>query len=211
MERGVKQPSTEDSEYRELKGIALLAGGIPSLVELIGASMWVAPLYGGPKQSIPFHNPLAIAHDMISAETLHWSPAAWGGLGTVVGGGLLTIGATAWTARWACDWYIAMREERRRNPRRRKENRRRAAPARAVAQHAVDDRAKYMGRGGELDDLCWAAVERKALELGVGLAPDQVPGVLIGLRVVDGQELFGSYEDLHLDIWGPRQGKSTSG
>ena len=211
MERGVKQPEIESGEYRELKGIALLGVGIPSLVELVGASMWAAPLYGGPKQSVPFHNPAAIAYDIISAETLHWTPAAWGGLGTLVGGGLLTIGATAWTMRWACDRYVAMREERRRDTRRRKENRRRAkAPARAVQQHAVDDRAKYMARGGELDDLCWAAVERKALELGVGLATDQVPGVLIGRAVTDDRELYGSFEDLHLDIWGPRQGKTSS-
>jgi len=34
--------------------------------------------------------------------------------------------------------------------------------------------------------------------------------VLIGRAVVDGSELYASYEDLHVDIWGPRQGKSTS-
>lgn len=32
----------------------------------------------------------------------------------------------------------------------------------------------------------------------------------IGVGVADGVMLYGSYEDLHLDIWGPRQGKSTS-
>ncbi|WP_197521745.1 type IV secretory system conjugative DNA transfer family protein, partial [Nocardia sp. 852002-20019_SCH5090214] len=61
----------------------------------------------------------------------------------------------------------------------------------------------------ELDDLCWAAVEAKAIELGVQLAPGQVPGVLIGRAVACGRELWGSFEDLHLDIWGPRSGKTT--
>ncbi|AYF78939.1 conjugal transfer protein [Nocardia yunnanensis] len=37
-----------------------------------------------------------------------------------------------------------------------------------------------------------------------------VPGVPIGVSVADGEMLYGSYEDLQVDIWGPRQGKTTS-
>lgn len=35
-------------------------------------------------------------------------------------------------------------------------------------------------------------------------------GVPIGKTVRGGQPLYGSWEDLHLDIWGPRTGKTTS-
>ena len=212
MDRSVKAPTTSDGEYREAKVIFGLMTGLPSLVEVAGAALWTAPMYGGPKQSIPFRNPAGLAWELFATHHLAWSPEAWAGLGTVVGGGLLTIGASAWGARWACDRFHAMREERRGNKLRRRGNAKLAARAAAskADRQEVDDRARFMGRGAELDDMCWAAVEAKALKLGVGLAEGQVPGVLIGRAVSDNRELFGSFEDLHLDIWGPRQGKSTS-
>ncbi|MDV8002839.1 type IV secretory system conjugative DNA transfer family protein [Rhodococcus sp. IEGM 1408] len=37
-----------------------------------------------------------------------------------------------------------------------------------------------------------------------------VPGVFIGKEVATGQDLWGGWEDLHLDLWGPRQGKTSS-
>ncbi|MGW4719723.1 type IV secretory system conjugative DNA transfer family protein [Nocardia sp. NPDC004260] len=209
MDRSVKAPSASTGEYREIAGIAGLAVGVPSLVELAGAAVWAAPMYGGPKQSVPFHSPAGLAWELFSTHELAWSPQAWAALGTLVGGGLLTIGATAWGTRWMCEQYTAAREARREARRRSKSRRKAMAPA-CAERHEVDDRAKYMGRGAELDDLCWAATEAKALELGVGLAEGQVPGVLIGRAVTDNRELFGSFEDLHLDIWGPRQGKTSS-
>ncbi|WP_030621022.1 type IV secretory system conjugative DNA transfer family protein [Streptomyces sclerotialus] len=36
-----------------------------------------------------------------------------------------------------------------------------------------------------------------------------VPGVPIGRSVHAGQPLYGSFEDMHIDIWGPRRGKTT--
>jgi len=36
------------------------------------------------------------------------------------------------------------------------------------------------------------------------------PGVYIGKEVATGQDLWGGWEDMHLDLWGPRQGKTTS-
>ncbi|MEU2258545.1 TraM recognition domain-containing protein [Nocardia xishanensis] len=206
MDRSVKAPSASTGEYREIAGIGLVAVGVPSLVELAGAAVWAAPMYGGPKQDVSFSNPAGLAWELFSTHELAWTPQAWASLGTLVGGGLLAVGATAWGTRWVCEQYTAAREARRRNKGRRKAT----APARAAERHEVDDRAKFMGRGAELDDLCWAAVEAKALELGVGLAEGQVPGVLIGRAVTDNRELFGSFEDLHLDIWGPRQGKTSS-
>jgi type IV secretory pathway TraG/TraD family ATPase VirD4 len=74
----------------------------------------------------------------------------------------------------------------------------------------IDAKADVMGTGGQLDALTESAVRAKAEELGVHLLPGQEPGVCIGESVSDGFKLYGSFEDLHLDIWGPRQGKSTS-
>ncbi|UGT66564.1 TraM recognition domain-containing protein [Nocardia gipuzkoensis] len=74
----------------------------------------------------------------------------------------------------------------------------------------VDDKADVMGNGGAISMLTEAGVREKAEQLGVKLGYNDVPGVPIGVGVADGVMLYGSYEDLHLDIWGPRQGKSTS-
>ncbi|MFG3522642.1 type IV secretory system conjugative DNA transfer family protein [Nocardia nova] len=74
----------------------------------------------------------------------------------------------------------------------------------------VDDKAQYMGSGGAIAALTEAGVRDKARQLGVRLGYEDSPGVPIGVGVVDGVMLFGSYEDLHLDIWGPRQGKTSA-
>ncbi|MER7449013.1 type IV secretory system conjugative DNA transfer family protein [Nocardia beijingensis] len=74
----------------------------------------------------------------------------------------------------------------------------------------VDDKADVMGNGGAISMLTEAGVREKADQLGVRLGYNDAPGVPIGVGVADGVMLYGSYEDLHLDIWGPRQGKSTS-
>lgn len=74
----------------------------------------------------------------------------------------------------------------------------------------VDDKADVMGNGGAISMLTEAGVREKAEQLGVKLGYNDAPGVPIGIGVADGVMLYGSYEDLHLDIWGPRQGKSTS-
>ncbi len=75
---------------------------------------------------------------------------------------------------------------------------------------AVDDKAGYMGNGGAIAALTESGVRAKAEQLQMKLGYDDPPGVPIGISVADGVMLYGSYEDLHLDIWGPRQGKSTS-
>ncbi|MFC4373586.1 type IV secretory system conjugative DNA transfer family protein [Nocardia halotolerans] len=75
---------------------------------------------------------------------------------------------------------------------------------------SVDDKADYMGSGSAIASITEAGVRAKAKDLGVRLGTHDAPGVPIGVAVADGTPLYGSYEDLHLDIWGPRQGKSTS-
>ncbi|MFC9995403.1 type IV secretory system conjugative DNA transfer family protein [Nocardia sp. NPDC127526] len=88
---------------------------------------------------------------------------------------------------------------------------RRRMKARAqVGRLAVDDKADYMGNGGAIAALTEAGVRAKAEQLGMRLGREDMPGVPIGMSVSDRVMLYGSYEDLHVDIWGPRQGKTTS-
>ncbi|WP_051133181.1 type IV secretory system conjugative DNA transfer family protein [Nocardia paucivorans] len=88
--------------------------------------------------------------------------------------------------------------------------RRRIKARQSQGRLSVDDKADVMGNGGAIASLTEAGVREKANQLGVKLGYDDAPGVPIGIGVADGVMLYGSYEDLHLDIWGPRQGKSTS-
>lgn len=70
----------------------------------------------------------------------------------------------------------------------------------------VDDSATYMGRGHDLDALTVKGATATAERLGVR----DSPGVPIGRTVADKEMLYGSWEDMHVDIWGPRTGKTTS-
>ncbi|WP_024805533.1 type IV secretory system conjugative DNA transfer family protein [Nocardia sp. BMG51109] len=88
--------------------------------------------------------------------------------------------------------------------------RRRMKQNKSKGKLPVDDKAQYMGSGGAIASLTESGVRAKAEQLGVRLGYDDAPGVPIGISVSDGIPLYGSYEDLHLDIWGPRQGKTTS-
>ncbi|WP_194814052.1 type IV secretory system conjugative DNA transfer family protein [Nocardia sp. XZ_19_385] len=88
--------------------------------------------------------------------------------------------------------------------------RKRMAKKQTKGKLPVDDKAGYMGSGGAIAALTEAGVREKAEQLGMKLGYKDAPGVPIGISVADGTMLYGSYEDLHLDIWGPRQGKSTS-
>ena len=63
-----------------------------------------------------------------------------------------------------------------------------------------------MGRGRDIEDLTGKRVTTKAERLGVTGAP----GVPIGRTVAGDQQLYGSWEDMHIDIWGPRTGKTSS-
>lgn len=72
----------------------------------------------------------------------------------------------------------------------------------------VDPAARVMGRGTEVSTLTPAAAAATATRLG--LDPKAAPGVLIGRTVAGGKPVYGSWEDMHIDVWGPRTGKTTS-
>lgn len=70
----------------------------------------------------------------------------------------------------------------------------------------VDRAANVLGRGREVESLSEKSVAKTANRLGVAGSP----GVLIGRTVHGDRPLYGSWEDMHIDISGPRSGKTTS-
>jgi len=69
----------------------------------------------------------------------------------------------------------------------------------------VDRAARQMGRGRDLAPISHRNAEATAARLGVGS-----PGLLIARTVAGGQPLYQGWEDVSVDIWGPRVGKTTS-
>jgi type IV secretory pathway TraG/TraD family ATPase VirD4 len=71
----------------------------------------------------------------------------------------------------------------------------------------VDRQASLMSKRSEIYKLTRQGAQEIANRLG---APHAGPGIMIGRTVRDNVEVFGSWEDMHVDIWGPRTGKTTS-
>jgi type IV secretory pathway TraG/TraD family ATPase VirD4 len=79
--------------------------------------------------------------------------------------------------------------------------------ARIGKRPAIDKAAKHLGRGSALAKLREDGAAATARRLGVH---SQRPGVIIGRAVAGGAALYGSWEDMHVDIWGTRRGKTSS-
>ena len=69
----------------------------------------------------------------------------------------------------------------------------------------VDRAAAKMGRGRDIARLGHRQATATSARLGA-----TGPGLPIGRAVAGGQRLYSSYEDVSIDIWGPRTGKTTS-
>ena len=69
----------------------------------------------------------------------------------------------------------------------------------------VDDAARWLGRHREITPITTAHASATSSRLGV-----DTPGVRIGTAVATGKPVWGTWEDMHIDIWGPRTGKTTS-
>ncbi|MET3810918.1 TraM recognition domain-containing protein [Arthrobacter sp. UYEF3] len=70
----------------------------------------------------------------------------------------------------------------------------------------VDKAARYLGRGKSLA----AFSEKGAMATAERLGVKDTPGITVGRVVSTGQKFIQPWEDLSIDIWGPRTGKSTS-
>ncbi|MFC8668698.1 type IV secretory system conjugative DNA transfer family protein [Streptomyces sp. NPDC057199] len=69
----------------------------------------------------------------------------------------------------------------------------------------IDAAARHMGKGRQLDKLTRTGATATAARLG---SADRI-GVYLGRTVVGGRDMYGGLEDTHVDIWGPRTGKTT--
>lgn len=71
----------------------------------------------------------------------------------------------------------------------------------------VDRAASRLARRRDVAHLAERGARATAERLG---AADAGPGVPIGITVSDGAWLYSSWEDVSVDIWGPRTGKTTA-
>ena len=71
----------------------------------------------------------------------------------------------------------------------------------------VDQVTKNLAGRADVQSLSRKAAIKASRERGESV---DVPGIYIGKEVATGADLWGGWEDLHLDLWGPRQGKTTS-
>ncbi len=69
----------------------------------------------------------------------------------------------------------------------------------------VDRAARHMGRGRDLAALRRKSASSEAARLGVA-----TPGLPIARALAGGEVLYQGWEDVAVDIWGPRVGKSTA-
>ncbi|GAA4962012.1 hypothetical protein GCM10023205_27110 [Yinghuangia aomiensis] len=81
-----------------------------------------------------------------------------------------------------------------------------------IARHRrevlVDRAAPYLAQKRELAAITTRGASNTARRLGLpGLDP---PGVQIGRMVRGSADLWGTWEDMHVDIWGPRTGKTAT-
>ena len=82
----------------------------------------------------------------------------------------------------------------------------RAVLRRRSKRSRVDAAAQHMAKGQDLRALSLRGATATAERLGVKGSP----GVPVGKTVLGGQMVYGSWEDMHIDIWGPSTGKTTS-
>lgn len=73
----------------------------------------------------------------------------------------------------------------------------------------VDPAAARMGRRRDLAALTARGAAATAARLGVP-EPNKYPGLPLGVSIAGGQTLYSSWEDVTVDIWGPRTGKTTA-
>ncbi|MFE6925928.1 type IV secretory system conjugative DNA transfer family protein [Nocardia sp. NPDC057663] len=199
MDRRVKDPGTS-STFDECKEL-IAVGAVAGLTVATRTSITLGEaLYADVQQEVPW-NPIALALNMATGQ-LHWTGAATGGAVTLAAAVAAGAAGTVWGWRAACRKCSQLADRRGE----RKEQRREAK----LAAQEIDAQARYMADGKALADLHRGAILKKATQLGVQMDADDAPGVMVARNVVDGRAIYGSYEDLHLDIWGPRSGKSTS-
>lgn len=77
---------------------------------------------------------------------------------------------------------------------------------RSGTRSRVDHKAALMGRGADIQQLSKQAAAKAAARFGVTGSV----GVFLGVSVAGARELWADFESVVLQIWGPRQGKSST-
>ncbi|UGQ13506.1 TraM recognition domain-containing protein [Yinghuangia sp. ASG 101] len=72
----------------------------------------------------------------------------------------------------------------------------------------VDRAAPYLAQRKDLRNFSTQVVRERARRFG--LPNEAAPGVYVGRSVPHGHDIWGSWEDMHVDIWGPRTGKTST-
>jgi type IV secretory pathway TraG/TraD family ATPase VirD4 len=162
----------------------LFVGAAALLLLLTTAVMWLPVALAHPP-GYRGGNPFTVAGDLIHGR-IHWTtPCTLLAVAELaVAGGLVALVVAGWS-RW--------RRGRTR----------------------VDPAARHMASRRDLAQLGPAGVAESARRLRPSLAGQRHPtgdetGVLIGRTLVGGMPLRQSWEDMAIDIWGPRTGKTTS-
>lgn len=189
MDRSTRAPGQGDlSEWKELIAVTAVGG----FVEAAALSMRIGEVFGGPDQDVPWHPVELVAG--LATEELVWSSASTGGAVTLVVGAALGAAGTRWAWKAGCAKCAQL-----------------GGRLRGRSRERVDSQARYLAKGKEVRGLTYKSMLAKAAELRVRLRPGQAPGVSIGVPVLgNGGMLYASYEDLHLDIMGPRAGKTSA-
>ncbi|MGW9214672.1 type IV secretory system conjugative DNA transfer family protein [Embleya sp. NPDC055664] len=74
--------------------------------------------------------------------------------------------------------------------------------------HRIDRAVRYLASRWELRETTTRGARAAARRMGVRRGAG--PGLRVGRTVRGGRDLWGSWEDMHVDIWGPRTGKTVT-
>lgn len=178
------------------------------------ASLAMAPAIGGPDEHVAFTvNPATLAFDLgwhiIGKQDLTFSGEAWTMAGALAAGTVATVGVSMWGWKSLLDnkpWRRLFNSMRRNETKEEKARYRHLAWSHQDLVELRPDAAASTARRLGIVYPNAAAMARMGLP--------QLDGVLIG-HPLDCPEwkakpLIAGFEDLHVDIWGPRQGKTTS-
>ncbi|MFD0366350.1 type IV secretory system conjugative DNA transfer family protein [Nocardia sp. GCM10030253] len=189
MDRKVKGPASGDAqEYAPLIVTGLGFG----IAEYASLSVRLAPWIGGLEQDGATWQPLDMAIRLATGDVVWTGQATGAAVGLAVTACAACVGAA-----------VGWRQLTEKKPWQRRGTRK-------ARKEQIDGQARWLARGPELADVRRKAVMKKAADLKVSLAHGDAPGISIGEDILTGKMIYGSYEDLHLDIMGPRAGKSTS-
>lgn len=81
---------------------------------------------------------------------------------------------------------------------------------RRAGRSRVDDAAKYLASIKDVRSLTEKSCRAAADRLGTPIEKGCPPGVPLGVMVGTNARLYADIESTHVDIWGPRTGKTTS-